>query len=121
MPLGALPGYVNCMDVCVSTQTNDVVGQVRTTGKLQLYLACGRFVLASNVGEAARVLPPEMLVEYAPGFDAAYGTRLAERIERLCREPDLLALGKDSREIAEREFAYDRLVSRVLDVVTAPW
>jgi len=121
MPLDALPAYVNCMDACVSTQTNDVVGQVRTTGKLPLYLACGRFVLASNVGEAARVLPAEMLVEYAPGFDAAYGTRLAERIERLCREPHLLALGKDSREIAEREFAYDRLVFRVLDVVTARW
>ena len=31
---------------------------------MPLYLAAGRFVLASRVGEAARVLPPEMLVEF---------------------------------------------------------
>jgi hypothetical protein len=51
------------MDICLSTQTNDVVGWVRTTGKLPLYLAAGRYVLASRVGEAARVLPEEMLVD----------------------------------------------------------
>ena len=63
VPYAELPGWLHRMDICLSTQTNDVVGWVRTTGKLPLYLAAGRFVLASRVGEAARVLPEEMLVD----------------------------------------------------------
>ena len=63
-PLTELPALLAACDICLSTQTNDVPGNVRTTGKLPLYLACGRYILASNVGEAARVLPPEMLVPY---------------------------------------------------------
>jgi glycosyltransferase involved in cell wall biosynthesis len=63
VPYAELPGWLHRMDICLSMQTNDVVGWVRTTGKLPLYLAAGRFVLASRVGEAARVLPEEMLVD----------------------------------------------------------
>ncbi len=63
VPYAELPGWLHRMDICLSTQTNDVVGWVRTTGKLPLYLAAGRYVLASRVGEAARVLPEEMLVD----------------------------------------------------------
>ena len=63
VPYAELPGWLHRMDICLSTQTNDVVGWVRTTGKLPLYLAAGRFVLASRVGEAARVLPEKMLVD----------------------------------------------------------
>ena len=63
VPYAELPGWLHRMDICLSTQTNDVVGWVRTTGKLPLYLAAGRFVLANRVGEAARVLPEEMLVD----------------------------------------------------------
>jgi hypothetical protein len=61
-PYEELPRLINLIDVCLSTQTDDLPGRVRTTGKLPLYLACGRHVLASRVGEAARVLPEEMLV-----------------------------------------------------------
>lgn len=68
VPYAELPGWLHRMDICLSTQSNDVVGWVRTTGKLPLYLAAGRFVLASRVGEAARVLPEEMLVD-GEGFD----------------------------------------------------
>ena len=63
VPYAELPGWLHRMDICLSTLTNDMVGWVRTTGKLPLYLAAGRFVLASRVGEAARVLPEEMLVD----------------------------------------------------------
>jgi glycosyltransferase involved in cell wall biosynthesis len=117
MPHRELPRYINCMDICLSTQTNDLVGWVRTTGKLPLFLACGRFILATRVGEAARVLPDEMLVDYAKGFDPGYPTRLAGRIERLAREPDLLQLGKQCRGIAEAEFDFGVLVPRIAAVL----
>jgi glycosyltransferase involved in cell wall biosynthesis len=117
IPYSALPQYINCMDVCLSTQTNDLVGWVRTTGKLPLFLACGRFVLASRVGEAARILPEEMLVEYVSSFDNTYPSRLAGHIRRILEKPELLDLGKQSRAIAEAEFDYRILAPRVASVL----
>jgi len=114
VPHNSLPPYINAMDICLSTQTNDSVGRSRTTAKLPLFLACGRFVLASRVGEAARVLPEGMLVEYHESFDAGYPVRLARRIEQLVREPQLLRLGEQNRKIALSEFDYGCLVPKLL-------
>ncbi|MFO0810543.1 MAG: glycosyltransferase [Gemmataceae bacterium] len=114
-----LPPLLHRLDVCLSTQTNDAIGNVRTTGKLPLYLAAGRFVLASRVGEAARVLPPEMLVDFRGSADPAYPTRLADRV---C---DLLARGTEFSHrpecvaLARRHFDYDLLASRVATVLSA--
>ena len=79
------PHRLGLIDVCLSTQTNDLVGQVRTTGKLPLYLAAGRYILASRVGEAARILDEEMLVDYEGNNDLQYPEKLAERVLRLWR------------------------------------
>ncbi len=83
VPYAQLRPWIHRMDVCLSTQTNDLPGQVRTTGKLPLYLACGRFILASRAGEAARVLPDEMLVGYEGSRDLAYPAKLAAHLGRL--------------------------------------
>src|SRR6266850_7643781 len=64
IPYDDLPPYLNLMDICLSTQTNNLVGHVRTSGKLPLYLATGRYILASDVGEATIVLGREMRVDY---------------------------------------------------------
>src|SRR5262249_26715899 len=112
-PLSELPSLLAACDVCLSTQTNDVPGNVRTTGKLPLYLACGRYVLASRVGEATRVLPDEMLVSYDGTVDRAYPTRLAERIRGLVDHRDRLGLGMSGVAIARQHFDYDQLAQRV--------
>jgi glycosyltransferase involved in cell wall biosynthesis len=109
----SLPSYINAMDICLSTQTNDWVGRSRTTAKLPLFMACGRFVLATRVGEAARVLRDEMLVDYAEGYDPTYPERLAQRIECLVKMPELLQLGRENREVAESQFDYDVLIPRL--------
>jgi GT2 family glycosyltransferase len=81
--------YVCAMDAALSTQTNDVVGQVRTTGKLPLYLACERPVLATHVGEAARLLGPHgWTIPYWGRLDRDYPPRLAERVEAWRADPD---------------------------------
>jgi glycosyltransferase involved in cell wall biosynthesis len=110
------PRYINVMDVCLSTQTNDAIGRGRTTAKLPLYLACGRFVLASRVGEAATVLPDDMLVDYAEGFDTTYPRRLADRIARLVADRQLLAGAAVSRRIAQSRYDYRVLVPQVARV-----
>ena len=112
-----LPGYLRAMDICLSTQSNDVVGQVRTTGKLPLYLGVGRFVIASRVGEAARVLPERMLLDYDGSFDSNYPKRVAARVAGLLGEPESLQCAEDVREIAARHFDYDVLAQRVDSVL----
>src|SRR5581483_1424566 len=117
LPYEELPAYLNAIDVCLSTQSNDLAGQVRTTGKLPLYLACGRYVLASRVGEAARVLPDEMLVDYHGSFDPAYPERLAGRVRELLDDPARLGAARDTPRIAAEYFDYDRLAERVAAVI----
>lgn len=112
-PFEALPGLLAACDVCLSTQTNDVVGRVRTTGKLPLYMASGRYVLASRVGEAARVLPDEMLIDYHGTVDRLYPERLAARLRQLCGDRGRLRLGQSLVDVARREFAYNALARRV--------
>lgn len=108
-----LARYLSVLDICLSTQTNDLVGSVRTTGKLPLYLATARYVLASKVGEAALVLNEEMLVDYDGATDKNYPHKLAERITALLREPERLKMGRRNVEIAKARFEYRMLAERM--------
>lgn len=117
--LHELPELLAACDVCLSTQTNDVPGNVRTTGKLPLYLACGRYMLASQVGEARYVLPAEMLVPYDGTVDRAYPSRLAERVRALLHDRSRLQLGAQGTIVAREHFDYNLLAQRVSDVLTA--
>lgn len=119
VPYEHLARYLNLIDVCLSTQTNDLVGQVRTTGKLPLYLASGRYILASNVGEAARVLDPAMLVPYEGVKDELYPQKLAARIASLLEQPDLLHIAEGNIALAKEHFDYSVLANRVGVVIEA--
>ena len=89
-----------------------------TTGKLPLYLALGRFVLASDVGEAALVLPPAQRVPYHGLVDPAYPARLADRVRALLANPGLAAdAAAGNRAVARERFDYDMLAARVGDVL----
>lgn len=117
-PMHELPELLAACDVWLSTQTNDVPGSVRTTGKLPLYLACGRYILATNVGEAHYVLPGDMLVPYSGTVDRTYPSRLAERVRTLLHDRSRLELGARGTAIARQHFDYDLLARRVADVLT---
>jgi glycosyltransferase involved in cell wall biosynthesis len=114
---GELPRLITKWHIGLSTQTNDGVGHVRTTGKLPIYLACGRFIIASRVGEAARILPEEMLVDYHGDSDPNYPGRVADRIAKLVAAGTAFDFRSDSRAIAEQYFDYDKLASDYGDVL----
>jgi glycosyltransferase involved in cell wall biosynthesis len=109
IPLASLALYVNAMDVCVSTQSNNLAGQVRTTGKLPLYMGCGKYVLATDVGEASIVLPQEMRLPYSGEYDPDYPDRLAQRIVALQKTSGWREKGYRNRVIAAERFDYARL------------
>ncbi|MFH1007008.1 MAG: glycosyltransferase [Candidatus Latescibacterota bacterium] len=118
LPYEEIPTYVSLMDIALSTQTNDLVGQVRTTGKLPEYLACGRYILASRVGEAKFVLPEEMLVPYeGAGRDDGYPARLAQRIRDLVQHRERLELGNIGPGIVAERFCYQGLSRKIRCIV----
>ncbi|WNG44194.1 glycosyltransferase family 4 protein [Archangium minus] len=117
VPYESLPEYLGLLDVTLSTQSNDVVGQVRTTGKLPLYMAAGRYILATDVGEASLVLPEAMRVPYQGVVDRAYPARLAERVEGLLARPDQLKAAESLVGVARERFDYPVLAARVHEVL----
>jgi glycosyltransferase involved in cell wall biosynthesis len=117
LPFAQLPTYLSLVDVCLSTQTNDIVGKVRTTGKLPIYLAAGRYVLASNVGEAALVLDQEMLVDYEGVKDQSYPQKLKQRFETILHHPEMLERSTQTVALAKAHFDYGILAEKMRGVI----
>ena len=114
IPYEVLPNYLSAMDVCVSTQSNDLVGWVRTTGKLPLYLAYGKYVIATNVGEASFVLPDVgYLLPYEGIRDDKHPARLAAHLKILLAEPDRLRINSRAKQVAKEHFDYRILAQRI--------
>jgi len=117
IPYEDLPYYLAAMDVCVSTQSNDLVGRVRTTGKLPLYLAYGKYVMATDVGEASQVLPGVgCLLPYEGVRDDNHPARLAEHLRLLLVKPQRLDVDEKARQVAKDHFDYDKLAQRVATI-----
>jgi glycosyltransferase involved in cell wall biosynthesis len=120
VPYAQLGAYLGAIDVAISTQTNNRVGQVRTTGKLPAYMASGCYVIASDVGEARLLLPAEMRLPYEGVKDEGYPRRLAKKIAELAGW-DRAALREATRETvgrarAELDYAHlSSLLETVLD------
>jgi glycosyltransferase involved in cell wall biosynthesis len=114
IPYPDLPRYLAAMDICVSTQSNDLVGMVRTTGKLPLYLAYGKYVIATNVGEAQRVLPDiGCLLPYEGVRDEDHPVRLAEHLRFLLAESQSLDVATAAQQAAKDNFDYNMLAKRL--------
>jgi glycosyltransferase involved in cell wall biosynthesis len=113
-PRSDLARYLASMDVCISTQSADVVGMVRTTGKLPLYLAHGKYVIATNVGEARNVLESVgRLLPYEGVRDDNHPARLAAHVRELVANRKKLEVKKAARDVAMKHFDYQMLALRV--------
>jgi glycosyltransferase involved in cell wall biosynthesis len=109
-----LGDYLGAMDVAINTQSNDDVGRVRTTGKLPIYLAHGCPVIASHVGEAARLLGPVgWTVPYVGTVDRSYPERLAAAIcSWRTRSPAERRENRDTALQLSRDYFDPTVVSR---------
>jgi len=75
-----LPHKIGAAGFITSVQSNDLAGWVRTTGKLPIALGLGKVLVSTRVGEAALILPKELLVK--PGSDQHVVESMCEVIER---------------------------------------
>ena len=112
------------IDICISTQTNNIVGWVRTTGKLPLYLACNKFIIATRVGEASRILPEEMLISYPASppegkiiKDSSYPKRLADKILAIQQAPDIFNKKELGRKIVAKYFEHTKLSRTAANII----
>jgi len=116
-----LPQYINLIDVCISTQSNDLVGQVRITAKVPEYLACGRYVIASNVGGATEFVKDSGLLLPSQGVrDLRYVETIVSHLKKICDDRALLEIGLKGTDTAKKYFDYSVLrpeLQRVIESV----
>lgn len=113
-----LPQYVNLIDVCLSTQSNDLVGQVRITAKVPEYLACGRYIIATDVGGAREfVRDAGYLIPCSGLAEKDYITKVADHLSTIMKNPAILRRGLKGVEIARQYFEYSVLRPRLKEVV----
>ncbi len=93
------------------------LGRCGRPGKLPIYLACGRLVIASRVGEAARILPNDMLVDYEGEDDPSYPRKVAERVKELVKRGTDFVDRPESRNLAAVFFDYDKLAVEYRTVI----
>lgn len=117
IPYAEVPAYMRLLDVALSTQTNNLPGQVRTTGKLPEYMAAGCHILASRVGEAELLLPEAMLVPFEGEVDHSYPLRLAGRIRELVDEPERRKIRHNLPSVAAAACSYEVLSRDWLELI----
>lgn len=121
IPYEQVPVYLRVLDVALSTQTNNLAGQVRTTGKLPEYMAASCYILASRVGDAEVLLPQGMTLEYAGAVDTSYPQRLAKRIQELADHPEQLQERKKLPALAQKYCAYEKLAEEFRAMLAQTW
>lgn len=113
-----LPQYINLIDVCISTQSNDLVGQVRITAKVPEYLACGRFIIASDVGGARSFIDGAgLLLQYEGVKDNRYVQAIAGHVKRILGDRSVLEAGRKGVAAAKEYFDYSVLRPRMARIV----
>ena len=114
---GELPKYINLMDICFWTQTNDMVGAIRTTGKLPLYMACAKYIIATDVGTAQIFLPDPMRIRYDGVKDDRYPERVVQKLEEILKNREILNEGRKLRDLAKKHFDYKVLRKKIKEIV----
>ncbi len=113
-----IPSYINCMDVCFSTQSNNMAGEMRIPTKLEEYLACGKFVISTDVGYAKTVLRDAgFLIPYKGVRDDSYPAKAAKVIEAILSDRSILERGKLGINIAKDKFSFEKLSLQLEEII----
>ena len=113
-----IPHYINCMDICFSTQTNNPVGKMRAPIKLGEYLACGKFIISTDVGYAQTLIKDTgLLMPFSGIRDDSYPARAAGEIKKILSDKSILEKGKKGVDIAKERFDPKRLSCQLEELI----
>jgi glycosyltransferase involved in cell wall biosynthesis len=112
VPFHKLPLYLGACDAYVLPMRNSVVNRTRWPNKFGDYLAGGRPVLCSNVGDVATIVRSEEC-----GFVWNNIHELCQGIEILMEDASLASrMGERARQLAEGRLSWQRLASEFAEV-----
>lgn len=114
IPRLKVPEYLAMMDICLSTQLKSLSGEMRTTAKLPDYMACGKYVLSSSIGDARFYLPAKVLVSQ----DDDYYASLAAKVDQVFEDKAILATGLEYVEIAHQYFNYETISIKAASMIS---
>jgi glycosyltransferase involved in cell wall biosynthesis len=100
IPHHSLPQYIAIADICVASFENNPVTLCKSPLKIAEYLASGKAIVASDVGDIKRMVEGAGLL-VAPGSPS----ELAEGIIKLLKDEDLrINMGLKARKQAETKY-----------------
>jgi glycosyltransferase involved in cell wall biosynthesis len=120
LPQHETPAYLSACDLCVSPHVPNTDGTAffGSPTKLFEYLATGRPVLASNLGQIGEVLEHERNALLVPPGDVG---ALVRGLIRLAEDPALRQrLGDEGAKDARTRFSWTAHVQRILDRLENP-
>lgn len=120
LPQHETPEYLAACDLCVSPHVPNADGSpfFGSPTKLFEYLATGRAVLASDLGQIGEVLDHERNALLVPPGDV---DALVAGLVRLANDPDLRSrLGEAGLQDARKRFSWTAHVQRILDRLKSP-
>lgn len=105
--------YIGASDLCLLPLSDNVTNRGRYPDKLRNYLACGRPVIASGVGETKRLLE----IEDTGLLTKPDATSFAEAIIRAFKNENQFEIwGARARKIAETKLS-DRYIAETLEAI----
>ena len=111
VPHAAVADYLDVADVAVATLPNTEQAATKSPLKIVEYMAAGKAIVASRVGEAVRFLDDGRVGRLVPPGDA---DALADGIEGLLADPYLRdELGVGAREHLRDRFTWDHTADRI--------
>jgi len=112
IPFDQLPVYLGASDAFVLPLADTVVNRTRWPNKFGDYIAAGRPVLCSDVGDVATIVRDEEC-----GLVWKDDSELSDGIERLIDEPDLRSrMGERARRLSEGRLSWAQIASQFAGV-----
>ena len=108
IPFDQLPVYLGASDAFVLPLPDTVVNRTRWPNKFGDYIAAGRPVLCSDVGDVATIVRDEEC-----GLVWKDDSELSDGIERLVDEPNLRSrMGERARRLSEGRLSWAQIASQ---------
>lgn len=114
VPHEEIPRYINASNICVACFEDNQITRSKSPLKIVEYMACGKPVVASDVGEVRGMLG-EAGILVPPGDSKA----LSEGIEELLLHPEKREeMGKKGRERAEEIYNWKKTADNIIKAYT---